>query len=196
MKRLFWDVMADADTYRVFETLLSPEEDLELIDMLKKGMHFGESWKPLPLRFWEGDKGYKRKEKQKPVADFGEITLMPIVSLRGREVIESLTGNQVEFLPFETPTGHYYGLHVQYVDCLDVARAEVIRFKSSGRIMEVTKYAFHWNRLENIHIFRLPELGLSRLFVSDEFKQLVETHGLTGLLFYPVPLVEEEEERE
>jgi len=191
MKRLFWDVIADTDTYRVFETLLSPEEDLDLIDILKKGIPFGEKWKLLPLRFWEGDKGYMRKEKRKPVADFTQITLMPLISLRGRAVIEPLTGNQVEFLPFETPVSLYYGLHVQYVDCLDAARAEAIHFKSSGRIMEVTKYAFHWDRLKNMHIFRLPELGLSRLFVSDAFKQVVEENRLTGLLFYPVPLVEE-----
>jgi len=57
--------------------------------------------------------------------------------------------------------------------------------------MEVTKYAFRWEQLEGIHIFRLPELGTSRLFVSDEFKRKVEENGLTGLLFYPVPLVEE-----
>jgi hypothetical protein len=98
----------------------------------------------------------------------------------------------VEFLPFETPVGPYYGLHVQYVDCLDISLAEVIRFQSSGRIIEVTKYAFYWEKPEGVHIFRLPELGLSRLFVSDEFKQVVEENGLTGLLFYPVLLAEEQ----
>ncbi|MFN3394908.1 MAG: imm11 family protein [Candidatus Thermochlorobacter sp.] len=193
MKRVFWDVLVDTNTYRVFKKLLSTEESLEWMNTLEKGNPMGKSWIPLKLQFWEGDRGYKRAEKKKPVADFTETLAMPLVNLRGREKIEPLIATQVEFLPFETPVGPYYGLHVKYVDCLDVDRAKVVRFKSSGRIMEVEKYAFHWERLEGIHIFHLPELVHSRLFVSDEFKRVVEENGLTGLLFYPVPLVEDGE---
>jgi len=191
MKRLFWDVLIDSNTYRTFETGLDTETYFAVKEMLKSGASFHEQWNPMKVQLWEGDKGYKRKEKKKPVADFMSTTLMPLVSLRGRKKIETLIANRVEFLPFETPVGPYYGLHVRYVDCLDIERAEVLRYKSSGRVMEVTKYAFRWERLEGIHIFRLPELGTSRLFVSDEFKRKVEENGLTGLLFYPVPLVEE-----
>lgn len=191
MKRIFWDVLVDSNTYRVLETLLSVAEDLDLGEMLKKGTPLGEKWSALQLRFWEGDKGYKRKEKKKPLADFTEITLMPLISVHGRGKMESLIVAQVEFLPFETPVGPYYGLHAQYVDCLDTSRIEAHYF-SDGRVMRVVKYTFHWERLEGVHIFRLPELGVSRLFVSDEFKRVVEENNLTGLLFYPVSLVEEE----
>lgn len=192
MKRIFWDVLADTNTYRVFATSLSHEEYTHLRRVLEKGEPLGEAWNPLSLRLWEGDKGYKRKEKRKPIADFTKITLMPLVSLRGREKIAPLVGDQVEFLPFETPVGPYYGLHVKYVDCLDVSRVEGERF-DDGRIMAVgiEKYAFRWEKLKDIHIFRLPELGLSRLFVSDEFKWVVEENNLTGMLFYPVPLVDD-----
>jgi hypothetical protein len=193
MSRLFWDVLVDTNTYRVFQTLLSPKENLEWADILVRGEPLGMRWQVMPLRFWEGDKGYKRQQKKKPIADFTRITLMPLVNSRGREKIESLVAGQVEFLSFETPVGPYYGLHVMYVDCLNAPRVEGERF-ADGRIMAVgiEKYAFHWERLEGIHIFRVPELGHSRLFVSDEFKRVVEENGLTGLLFYPVPLVEEQ----
>lgn len=191
MKRIFWDVLADTNTYRVFQTLLSTEEWFELRDVLDQGLPMGERWQVLPLRFWEGDRGYKRAEKKKPIADFTEITLMPLVSARGRGVIEPLVAGQVEFLPFETPVGDYYGLHVKYVDCLDTSRIEA-KYFADGRVMRVVKYAFHWERLEGIHIFHVPEEKHARLFVSDEFRRLVEENGLTGLEFYPVPLVEEE----
>ena len=67
----------------------------------------------------------------------------------------------------------------------------MIQFKSSVRIMEVEKYTFHRDHLGEINIFRLQQLGLSRLFVSDEYKRVVEANGLSGLRFYPVPLAEE-----
>lgn len=193
MKRVFWDVLVDCNKYRMFCTQLPVNESLELDEKLKT-YPFPGNWVQLSLKLWEGEKGKKREEKKKPLADFMATgLLMDAISPRARTLLEPLITKQVEFLPFETPVGLYHGLHVKYVDCLDVDHAEVIRFKSSGRIMEVEKYAFYWERLEGIHIFRVPELGLSRLFVSDEFKRVVEENSLTGLLFYPVPLVDETE---
>lgn len=194
MKRVFWDVLVDCNKYRMFCTQLPVNESLELDEKLKT-YPFPDDWVQLPLKLWEGEKGKKREEKKKPLADFMATgLLLDAISPRGRILLEPLITKQVEFLPFETPVGPYYGLHVKYVDCLDVSRVVGERF-DDGRIMAVgiEKYAFHWERLEGIHIFRVPELGLSRLFVSDEFKRVVEENGLTGLLFYPVPLVDETE---
>ncbi len=191
MRRVFWDVLVNCNEYRMFRTQLPVDVSLGLDERLKT-YPFPDKWELLSLELWEGEKGKKREEKRKPVADFMATgLLMDAISPRARILLEPLITTQVEFLPVETPVGPYYGLHVKYVDCLDVDHAEVVRFKSSGRIMEVIKYAFYWERLEDIHIFRLPELGLSRLFVSDEFKRVVEENGLTGLLFYPVPLADE-----
>ncbi len=190
LTRRFWRVLVDSNTYRVFECSLSTEAWFYWNDLLKKGEPLGDRWRPMKLRFWEGEGEEKEVERRKPVADFSGTTLMPLASARARAIIEPLVQGQVEFLPCETPVGPYYGLHVRYVDCLDTSRARVKRF-SNGRILDVIAYAFHWERLENVHIFRIPELNLSRLFVSDEFKRLVEAHHLTGLLFYPVPMVEE-----
>ncbi len=192
-QRRLWDILVDTNTYRVFEAPLSTEEWFQWHELLKKGEPLGDRWRPMKLRFWEGEGEEKSVEQKKPVADFSRITLMPLASARARTVIEPLVQGQVEFLPFETPVGPYYGLNVRYVDCLDISRAKVKRF-SDGRILRVITYAFRWEKLKDIHIFRIPELNLSRLFVSDEFKRLVETHHLTGLLFYPVPMVEEDQE--
>jgi hypothetical protein len=187
MKKTVWDILIDCNNFRTFRTNLSTEDALALLELLKSGDWIATKWKGLRARL-----ARERSEKAKPSADFISIDLaFDAMSGRARAILEDLVSGQMEFLPIETPVGPYYGLHVSYVDCLDVEHAEVLRYKSSGRIMEVIKYAFRWERLEGIHIFRLPELGTSRLFVSDEFKRLVEANGLTGLEFYPVPLVEE-----
>lgn len=195
MKRTFWDVLLDCNKYRLFAHDLDaegPARSLEFNEMLKTTRQFGENWHPLRLELWEGEPGKRKKEERKPNADFmGTGLLLDAISGRAKSLLESLIVNQVEFLLLETPVRPYYGLHVKYVDCLDAKHSAVVRFKSSGRIMEVEKYAFHWDRLEGVNIFRLPELGLSRLFVSDEFKRIVEDNGLTGLEFYPIPLVED-----
>jgi len=189
MKRTFWDVLVDCNSYRIFTPQLDVPESLELNEKLKTESISVASWMPLRIELWEGDK--PRAEKKKPIADFIDTGLLiKAVNPRTRTLVEPLIASQVEFLLFESPFGPYYGLHLRYVDCLDAEHSEVIRFKSSGRIMEVERYSFHWDRLADIHIFHLPELGLSRLFVSDEFKRVVELNGLTGLIFYPVPLAE------
>ena len=189
MKRLFWDVLLDCNNYRIFTPELSVPESLDLNQELKNASISEANWVPLRLELWEGDK--PRAEKKKPIADFIDTGLLiKIASPRARTLLEPLIGNQAELLPFETPVGPYYGLHVKYVDCLDIANIEA-KYFDDGRVMRVIKYAFYWDQLEKIHIFRLQELGLSRLFVSDEFKRIVELNGLTGLLFYPVQLVEE-----
>lgn len=188
MKRIFWRILEDSNRFRTFRSTLSSKESLLLLDNLQTNSSLVDKWKPVQVKLAK-----EKEEKEKPIADFIAIDLaFRAMSERAKQILTDLIIPQVEFLPFETPVGPYYGLHVKYVDCLDVNRAEVVRFKSSGRIMEVEKYAFYWERLEGIHIFHLPELVYSRLFVSDEFKRVVEENGLTGLLFYPVPLVEEE----
>ncbi len=124
----FWDVLVDSNSYRMFTTELRPEENLALMDTLEKAKSLEKNWQIIKLVFWEETGRRKKVERQKPIADFmhGKITL--VISARSRELLAPLVANQVEFLPFETPVGPYYGLHVRYVDCLDVKRAEVIRF--------------------------------------------------------------------
>ena len=71
------------------------------------------------------------------------------------------------------------------VDCLDYTRAEVKRFPSSGRVMQVISYAFKKDRLDNKIIFRIPE-QTSRVYASQQFKDCVEKNQLEGLIFSEV----------
>lgn len=189
MKKILWDVLLDSNTYRTFTTGWEVDKRLEFHDVFKSDKKFGSNWVSIKLALWEGQD--PKKEKKKPLADFMSSGLIiDAVNQRGKGILEPLIGEQVEFLTFDTPTTPYYGLNVNYVECLDISKIKA-KYFSDGRVMRVVKYAFRWEKLEGIHIFHLPELGLSRLFVSDEFKQVVESNDLTGLLFYPVPLIEE-----
>lgn len=189
MQRIFWDVLVDSNTYRIFTTGWTASKGVEFDKIFKSDKKFGHGWESINLALWEGE--YPKKEKKKPLADFMNSGLIiDAVSQHGKDILEPLVGEQVEFLPLETPFTPYYGLHVKHVNCLDLSKISA-KYFSDGRVMRVEQYAFYWEKLEGIHIFRLPELGLSRLFVSDEFKQIVEENALTGLMFYPVPLVDE-----
>ncbi len=188
--KTFWDVLIDCNNFRMFRRKLSTEAALEealaLLEQLKSRDWIGEKWKIIRAQL-----AREKSERAKPVADFIAIDLaLDAMSERAKACLEDLVSGQIEFLPVETPIGRYYCMHVRYVDCLDTSSVQA-KYFDDGRILRVIKYAFRWERLEGIHIFRLPELGTSRLFVSDEFKRKVEENGLTGLLFYPVPLVEE-----
>ncbi len=119
-------------------------------------------WKPIKVSLFEDPEG---KERSKPLGDFMGI-VGPAVSHKAKSILEGLISNTVEFLPLDFEEERYYALNITWVDCLDATHSEVELFRS-GRIMNVVRYAFKWERLENIHMFYINELGKSRLFVSD-----------------------------
>ena len=65
----------------------------------------------------------------------------------------------------------------------DYEKAEIEKFKSSGRVMSIEKYAFKPEIIKDNHIFKIVEFPKSEVFVSDEFKQKVEEAGLKGFKF-------------
>jgi hypothetical protein len=114
---------------------------------------------------------------------------VPTASAKAVEVFRPILEPYVEFLPLRTEVGDYFALNVEFLDCLDVIHSVIKRAESDGSIMGVDKYAFFQDRIEDVHMFRVTELGLSRLLVSNSFREVYEKNNLKGLLFYPVPLV-------
>jgi hypothetical protein len=130
---------------------------------------------------WERDSTY-------PVPDMSCIvTSSPIVSRRALEILTPLIGDAVEFLPLPAPAAEFSLVHVmEIVDCLDHTRSKVSRF-SDGRVSGILHYAFDVGKLCGKHIFKIPEMADLEVFVSDTFRATVESHGLTGAIFRPVP---------
>jgi hypothetical protein len=67
-------------------------------------------------------------------------------------------------------------------DCLSEQESKIKYFTDSNRVKRIEKYSFIWERLGDVHLFRILGLGLSRFFVSDELKNHIQLNKLTGLL--------------
>ncbi len=117
--------------------------------------------------------------------DFPSLLLsIPVFSARAWGVLRPLVGASVEALPLDCPAGpSYFAINVlDHVEALDHDRSAIVRFTDGG-IMMVDSYAFKPGLLNGKHMFKLPETATIEVLVSGDFKELVERHRLTGLLF-------------
>ena len=76
------------------------------------------------------------------------------------------------------------------VNCLDQDRTEWELGKSTGKRIRIEKYAFHYDRLPESSVFKIPETRRGEILCyegvkdpEDELKPYVESHGITGLKF-------------
>ncbi|GIW96756.1 MAG: hypothetical protein KatS3mg111_0089 [Pirellulaceae bacterium] len=118
--------------------------------------------------------------------------MIPVMSLRAWDALRPLIGYCCEALPIIHPSGKpYYIIHVmETIDALDEERSELSRNRVTGRVSAVYRYALRPASLSGKHIFKLPLESGDELLVDDAFRQAVVQHGLKGLLFNPIPLVE------
>lgn len=153
-------------------------DDKNKFDQLLYDDKFGKSvkslWQPIRIKVSEG-------KETLPASDFPcFFPDLPIISSRAKEVLHDLIAPYVEFLPFQSSFGEYYGINVlEEVDALDEEASELKRF-SSGRVMVVHKYVFKPDAVEGKVIFRLPQFQ-TRIYVTDLFAAKVREHGLKGL---------------
>ncbi|KYN78011.1 hypothetical protein A0J52_01630 [Clostridium sporogenes] len=111
------------------------------------------------------------------------LGLLRVFSSNAVKVLKKYLENNAEILPISYDKGEYFIINVTNVkDCIDNEKAEVKRFKSSGKIMRFIKYAFEFEVIKNEHIFKIPELK-GRVFVSEEFRQRVMDKDLKGFKF-------------
>ena len=95
----------------------------------------------------------------------------------------SLTFDSVEFLPAFYQHITLYALNVvEVIDCLDHQKSEFEYFPDGG-IRRIKKYQLKSDLLHNKHIFKIPERIMGTTYVSDDFKNLIEQNGLSGLIF-------------
>lgn len=92
-------------------------------------------------------------------------------------------------LPFETE--QFALLNVTAcVNCLDQERTEWVLGETTGKRIRIEKYAFHYDRLPESSVFKIPETRRGEILCyegvkdpEDELKPYVEGHGITGLKF-------------
>lgn len=179
----YWWIQQDPNSYRSFELLEVDWSVGEFVESFRAGNSLAQDWTAPKLKLFEAE-----GEAEKPIGDFPTIvgTVPLVVSERALSVLLEVIRESVEVLPLQVNEGQYHCLNIEVCDCLDPGRSVVKRFSSTGRIMHVESYHFKEDWLEGIHIFRLPEEPLRRVFVDEVFKTRVEANDLRGLVFRPL----------
>jgi hypothetical protein len=140
--------------------------------------NWAELWKPFAV--------IVNSERPGPVSDFPMLFVgPPIFSERAWQVLSPLIGAEVEALPIAHPRGPHFAIHVlSIVDALDRERSR-IRWSppDNNYISDVEEHVWKPCAVEGHHMFRIPETADIRVYLSEEFRRLVEANGLKGLEF-------------
>jgi len=163
-------------------TLVS-ESDFRVLSDLNEGP-IGAAWEPLPAEWIEDD-----LNAGKPKCDFPTLGTTPTFSQRAVDKLLDLLVENGELLPLGLTDERYFVYNAtRQVNALDEDRSELVRF-SSGRIMDIKRYAFRPEQLQSATIFRLPQVR-GAVFVTDRFVERVAEAGLTGFDFAEVWSIE------
>jgi hypothetical protein len=124
-------------------------------------------------------------------ANFCSLTAGGIVVDEGaRKTLSSILLAGGELLPLRYGDENYYLLNVtECADALDHDKTEWVVDSESGAKVDVQRYVFLTDRLPKSSIFKIPERKATLMVIEgrypreEEFKGMVEMHGLTGIRF-------------
>ncbi|MDL1923121.1 hypothetical protein FBQ95_10975 [Chloroflexi bacterium CFX3] len=168
--------------------------DEDHLGVIRRGIpnRLSTEWQAPKVRFMRDDEIVREVESPEfpysflRSSNFSELSDILICDAVAREALEPLVGQAVEFLPLDCPNEPQRSLWLLNVltvaECLDYERSE-FTYWDSGAVKAVRRYVFRTGCLEGQHIFRLPLFNYVEIYVSDEFKRLIEQQGLTGLRF-------------
>lgn len=109
----------------------------------------------------------------------------PVFSEKAWKTLMPHLGDSIEALPINHPGRiRLFAINVlMVVDCLDISKSRLARNPVTGRVNRIFEYQFHGNAFADKLLFKLPETSGLEVIVSDRFKEIIETEGLTGLKF-------------
>ena len=113
----------------------------------------------------------------------GLSTHIPVFSAKAVDVLADFLEPNGELFPITCGGQRFFAFNVtRVVDALDEQNCEVVRF-SSGRLMTVDRFSFFEDKLFGITVFKIPQLVLMDVFVTDPFVESVQTAKLKGFKF-------------
>lgn len=141
------------------------------------GRKLEKSWKPLPVKRME-------PQKKRKLSDAPGFTI-PVFSIEALSVLRPLMQGEIEELELLFDEHEYYGINVITVlDVIDYDKAKYIKYSDGHGIMLFTEYAFRMESdIGSHHIFKIIDEPRRGVFVSDQFRETVERHKLTGFKF-------------
>jgi hypothetical protein len=139
-----------------------------------------QAWVPVQVE-WLDERGSRRK----PLPDFPSFGGVLAFTQKALDALEDLLEPNGVILPLQMSGGSVFVYMVTHkVDALDEDRCEITRF-STGRIMDVQRFAFHAGSITGAPIFKVLQLR-SRVFVTEMFAERVNELGLTGFVLNQV----------
>jgi hypothetical protein len=183
----FWIAALDSNRFRSFA--YTSNIWMVYSEIMNANKLIGKKWKPPKLSLFSDIEHVGREEKL-PTGDFMNGLVYMSISEKAKDILDDHIKNQVELLPLETEIGKYYELNIRQIECLDEKKSILKRFPSGKGIMYVEKYAFIMETITGKNMFFSEELGFTKLFVSNTFKQIVEDNKLSGIKFSPIPVPE------
>lgn len=140
----------------------------------------------LKARGWIPQRIKRADSSTKPLLDAPIFLYSGIILLSGEaiSVLAAYLRDSCELLPVICDEGDFSIVNVTAVlDCIDYERAVFEKSGTSGRVLWFDRYAFLPDKIGNHDIFKISEFPRSRIFVTDQFKKVVEENGITGLGF-------------
>lgn len=163
-----WVIPVDHSGYRTISNALSAEP----------GGRVGARWVPPSVRLLTEDDGQQLRWADMPWYSSEAL----VVTDHARSVLEKIVGEDAEFLPLNCDTARLWFLYPwRIADAFDKERSQVKRF-TSGRIMEVTQYAFLESELTGLTCFKVPQVG-AEIFVRESVVTTIQNARLTGAGF-------------
>lgn len=149
-----------------------------------KSRQRGDLWEPIWMYMTTTDaRGHPRQPADIPWHSTGTLVLKN----HARRVLESALGEDAEWLPgYDSDGKDLWLVHAwRLVDALDEEHSTVDRFKSSGRIMTVRRFALRAEVVKGVRCFRLPQQP-NLMLVSEEVASAVIDANFHGTRFVPV----------
>lgn len=113
----------------------------------------------------------------------GLSTHIPVFGTRTVKALADMLQGNGELLPISCGGEEYYLFNVtRIVDALDEENCDLERF-DDGRILDIDDYSFFQEKLIGMYIFKIPQLVLSDVFVTDPFVERVSEAKLKGFEF-------------
>ena len=152
-------------------------------------------WDATPMAdMWRPPAVYILHPKLKRGNFFGLAPGMVVADSVAVTAVGSFLEQSGELLPLPYKAETFHALNVtECIDSLDEDRTEWVYGKTTGAPIRIKQFAFRANRLTETPLFKIPETCRTEIYTceglrdpEDEFKYMVDTLGLTGLLFQEV----------
>jgi hypothetical protein len=106
-----------------------------------------------------------------------------LMSERAVDLLEPFAANYFKFFQAWLNGASYFFLKSKRtLDCLDRDESHLVPFPSNpSRIMEIKRYRFHKNRIDDPLLFSIPEIP--ELFATPTVEAIMREEGLRGFQF-------------